>query len=279
MSKTFLIYGGRGWIGSMLVTLLEKQGHVVVLGQKRLEDYYGVREELKNVRPDFVLNTAGITGVPNVDWCESHKSETIMANTVGITNLVHACNELDIHVTNYATGCIYKYDASHPIGSGFKETDKPNFRVSAYSNSKVLAEELLSNYNNVLILRLRMPISDDMHPRSLVTKIVKYAKVTDIPNSMTVLSEMLPISIDMTLKKRCGIYNFTNPGVITHPEILAMYKQWVDPTKTWQTFTVEEQNAILLTERSNCELDVSKLLAEYKVYNIHTAVEKILKGK
>jgi len=35
-----------------------------------------------------------------------------------------------------------------------------------------------------------------------------------------------------------GIYNFTNPGAITHNQILALYKKHVDPSYTWENFTV-----------------------------------------
>ena len=43
-----------------------------------------------------------------------------------------------IHVTNYATGCIYHYDKDHPEGSGkgFTEEDPPNFTGSFYAKSK-----------------------------------------------------------------------------------------------------------------------------------------------
>jgi hypothetical protein len=36
---------------------------------------------------------------------------------------------------------------------------------------------------------------------------------------------MLPIAVDMTAKRVCGIYNFCNPGVISHNEILDMYRK------------------------------------------------------
>ena len=37
--------------------------------------------------------------------------------------------------------------------------------------------QLTLDYENVLNLRLRMPISDDLHARSLLTKLLKYEKV------------------------------------------------------------------------------------------------------
>ena len=87
-----------------------------------------------------------------------------------------------------------------------------------------MVEDLLKEYPNVLILRVRMPIVADLtYPRNFITKIIKYDKVSlsmqiklkhlgvvclqtittvvlqviDIPNSMTVLPELLPYSIEM----------------------------------------------------------------------------------
>lgn len=46
-----------------------------------------------------------------------------------------------------------------------------------------------------------MPISDDLNPRNFITKITKYQKVVNIPNSMSVLTELLPVSISMSERK------------------------------------------------------------------------------
>ena len=40
----------------------------------------------RSYKPTHVLNSAGVTGRPNVDWCEDHKQETIRANVVGYGN-------------------------------------------------------------------------------------------------------------------------------------------------------------------------------------------------
>jgi len=89
-----------------------------------------------------------------------------------------------------------------------------------------------------------------LSPRNFITKIVKYEKVVNVPNSMTVLTDLLPISIVMADKKLTGIYNFCNPGAISHNEILALYKKYIDPSYTWTNFTLEEQDKILKAKRS-----------------------------
>lgn len=134
----------------------------------------------------------------------------------------------------------------------------------------------MKNYSNCLILRLRMPVSDDLHSRNFVTKIAKYERVVDIPNSNTILTDLLPASILLAEHKETGIYNFTNPGAISHNEVLALFKQYVRPDFTWKNFSLEEQAKVIKAGRSNCELDTTKLekkLAEYnyKVPEIHEA--------
>lgn len=97
-----------------------------------------------------------------------------------------------------------------------------------------------------------------------------------MPNSMTVLPTFFPIFRDMLENKKTGTYNCTNPGYISHNEILEMYKEIVDPLFTWENFTLEEQDKILLSGRSNNYLDTSKLEDEYNVANIKDAVRKVL---
>jgi hypothetical protein len=95
---------------------------------------------------------------------------------------------------------------------------------------------------------------------------------------------LLPIAIQMVRDGKRGVYNFTNPGTMSHNEIMGMYRDIVDPTFTWKNFSVrkakfmtvfftcfffffcsqeEEQNKIVLAKRSNNYLDTSKLEREY----------------
>jgi 3,5-epimerase/4-reductase len=172
-----------------------------------------------------------------------------------------------------------QYDEAHALGSGvgFTEEDAPNFDGSFYSKTKGYMEPLLKNYPTCLILRVRMPVSDDLSHRNFVYKIAKYEKVVTVPNSMTILFEMLPASLAMANKGLTGVYNFTNPGVISHNEVLDLFKKYIDPTFEYSNFSLEEQAKILKADRSNNELDATKLMrdvpSDVVINDIKTAFE------
>jgi dTDP-4-dehydrorhamnose reductase len=275
------LFGGKtGWIGGKLIQLLEEQGKKYVIAESRTEDRNKVIEEIEKVKPTHILNAAGVTGRPNVDWCEDHRMETIRANVIGVLNIADICATKGIHHLLYATGCIFEYDDSHVIGGqGFTEEEKANFHGSFYSHTKAYVEDLLREYPSTCVLRVRMPISDDLNPRNFITKIVKYDRVVNIPNSMTVLTEFLPISLIMSERRLTGIYNFCNPGAISHNQVLDLYKEHVDPSYTYTNFTVEEQAKILKAGRSNNTLDHTKLcsaLPDVNIDDIHTAMKKCM---
>ena len=222
-------------------------------GAGRLEDRASILDDVKRSKCTHILCAAGVTGRPNVDWCEDHKTETIRANVIGVLNLCDVALENDVHVTNFATGCIYKYDDEHVIGGKpFTETDDPNFGGSFYSETKSYMEMMLRHYPNVMQLRVRMPIDGDLqNPRNFITKIANYAKVVNIPNSMTVLEEFVPMAVEGALRKLTGAYNWTNPGAISHNEVLELYRDYLHPEFTWENFTEEEQAEVIKAPRSN----------------------------
>lgn len=136
----FLIYGRTGWIGGLLGKLCTAQGIQFEYGSGRLENRSSLESDIAEIKPTHVFNAAGVTGRPNVDWCETHKVETIRANVVGTLTLADVCRERGLIVINFATGCIFEYDDLHLLGSGigFKEEDTPNFIGSFYSKTKAM---------------------------------------------------------------------------------------------------------------------------------------------
>lgn len=253
-----LIYG-KGYLGEHFFNFLTQKGEEAIWGTADIGNLTEVRADLATHTPDVVLNAAGKTGRPNVDWCETHQAETLYSNVTGPLVLWQACNEANARLVHLGSGCIYSGD-NH--GQGFSEEDAPNFDGSFYSRTKAWSERMLAEFP-VLQLRLRMPIDGNAGPRNFISKIIKYDKIISVENSMTVIEDLLPASYELIKKERTGIYNMTNPGVIDHQTILEIYKEEVDPNFTYQVMSLEEMyEKYASAGRSNCRLSSAKLEAE-----------------
>jgi dTDP-glucose 4,6-dehydratase len=289
-----LIYGHKGWIGQQFVDILKNLSDVdYVLGMARVENYDALNNEVELVNPTHIVSFIGRTHgkigdkvYSTIDYLEQKGKllENVRDNLYAPMNLALLAQAKNIHYTYLGTGCIFKFDNDdcRPFGkeeNGFTEDDIPNFFGSGYSTVKGFTDQLMHRFNkNVLNLRIRMPITDEENPRNFITKIVNYEKICSIPNSMTVLPELLPLALKLMREKHTGTLNLTNPGLISHNEMLAMYKELVDPDFEWKNFSIEEQNKILASERSNNYLDTSlleKLCPEVKP--IKESVRTIMK--
>ena len=235
------------------------------------------------MKPNFIVNAAGKTGRPNIDWCETHKVETFRDNVIGALNLFDICEIKELPCMLLGTGCIYSYEQEGRFalgsGIGFTEEDAPNFHGSYYSHTKALMDQLVqaTGYKTALLLRLRLPVGDDLNPRSLITKLLGYKYLVDIPNSVSVLQNLLPVAIQMARDGRRGVYNFTNHGTLSHNEIMGMYRDIVDPSYKWLNFSEEEQNKVVKAKRSNNYLDTSKLKEQYpQVKSAKEALEEAM---
>jgi 3,5-epimerase/4-reductase len=122
-----------------------------------------------------------------------------------------------------------------------------------------------------------MPITTDINcNRNFINKIITYKKICSMNNSMTVLPDLLPLLIDMVVKKEIGTINLVNPGYISHNEILELYKEHINSDFKWENMTIEEQNQLLLSERSNNILNTSKLQKLYPdVKDIKTSIKSL----
>ncbi len=275
----FLIYGSKGWIGQQVVKILEDQGETVIHAEARADNEEAVEEELMNTNPDRVLSFIGRThgpGYSTIDYLEQKGKlvENVKDNLYAPFVLAMLCKKYGIHFTLLNTGCIFN---GYPE-NGYTEDDKPDFTGSAYSCVKGFTDRMMHFFeDSVLTLRLRMPISADNSPRNFITKIMTYKKICSLDNSMSVLPELLPLLVDMSKKKVTGVVNFTNPGLISHNEILEMVKELYDPNFTWENFTLEEQSQILLSARSNNFLNTDKLQKLYpQVLPIKESVRKVI---
>jgi 3,5-epimerase/4-reductase len=279
--KPVLLYGGAGWIGSHLQRLLEEEGTHFVLGAARADNRADVDAELGAVDPSLVVAALGRThGVHDgrsygtIDFLEQRGrlTDNLRDNLEAPVVLAALCHARRIPCAQIATGCVYEAADLAAIADegvpGFAEDDPTNFVGSSYSTVKAGTDRLLRLFPNVLFFRIRMPITHDLHPRNFLTKIVHYEKICSVKNSMSVLDGpggLLRLFLAMARKGRVGCFNGTNPGVLSHDEILASYRDKVDPAFTWKNFSVAEQNALLASGRSNnrlCSTALSKAAEE-----------------
>jgi dTDP-glucose 4,6-dehydratase len=285
-----LIYGSKGWIGSQFVNILKNNNMHFVKGNSRVDDEKQLTEEIRNINPTHIVSFIGRThgkinnkNYDTIDYLEEKDKlfENIRDNLFSPLLLSDICNKNNIHYTYFGTGCIFKFDEEHPHGkeeNGFTEASQPNFFGSSYSVVKGFTDRLMHLYEDkILNLRIRMPITSEKNSRNFITKIVNYEKICSVPNSMTVLPELLPYVLDMMKNKITGTINFTNPGLISHNEILQMYKEIVDNNFKWNNFSQDEQRKILAADRSNNYLDTKKLETLYpKIKNIRTSIRECL---
>ena len=271
-----LVYGHAGWIGNQFVSILKRNNINYVLGTVRVDDTRSLQLELDNVLPSHVISLIGRThGIidnkiyPTIDYLENPGKlvENVKDNLFSPVSLALACKERHIHYTYLGTGCIFNYSNAAKMADQenenvdehkFDENDVPNFFGSSYSIVKGFTDRLMHQLD-ALNLRIRMPIVSEENPRNFITKILSYSKICSVPNSMSVLDELLPIVLKMMTAGITGTVNLTNPGVISHNEILEMYQKYVDPDFTWKNFSIEEQRTILKCDRSNNWLDTSVL--------------------
>lgn len=279
-----VLFGHKGWVASYVIPLLEEAGFRVIPADVRADDISAVRMLLDGHQPSRVLSLLGRThgeGFTTIDYLEQKGklAENVRDNLFCPLVLAEECKKRGIHFTYLGTGCIFSADEpdKHAL---YTEASDPDFFGSSYSVVKGFTDRLMREVYDAsaLNVRIRMPITADLSERNFISKITKYDRVCSIPNSMTVLPTLIPILCDMIKNKVTGTINLVNPGHISHNQILELYKKYVDPEFTWNNFSIEEQNEILLSKRSNNVLSTTKLETMYPdVPGIVEAVENVMK--
>lgn len=271
-----LLFGGKGWLGSRLYEyLIQDPGHEVIISDLRVDNTEDVRVQLEEVKPDRVVCTIGRThgpGCPNIDYLEGNRDklvENLRDNLFAPLSLALLCQTQGHHLTVLGTGCIFN-------GPGkFSETDKPNFTGSSYSIVKGNLDQLLRLLPGVLSVRIRLPISSRAHSRNLLTKLLQFKTVSNIPNSVTVIEDLFPILVKAIYQGDTGALNLTNPGTITNEAIVRLYKTLINPSHTYEVMSPGEQKGKI--ERSNVELDTTLLESRYgPVPTIDESIRRIL---
>ena len=221
------LLGGSGYVGQAYQVLLTQKG-IPFRNLKRSEVNYAdpavLTAALRADQPAFLINAAGYTGKPNVDACELHQAECLDGNAVLPGRIAEACAAAGVPWGHVSSGCIFT--GSRPDGTGFIETDAPNFtfrqnNCSFYSGTKALGEEVLAGTPNVYLWRLRIPFDHRESPRNYLTKLMRYQRLLEATNSISQLQEFVAATFACWEKRvPFGTYNVTNPGQVTTRQVV-----------------------------------------------------------
>jgi dTDP-4-dehydrorhamnose reductase len=291
-----VLLGGTGYIGRQFAAALEAQGWSFVAPTRAEVDYtrFGVlRDYVARLKPEFLINAAGYTGKPNVDACELNRADTLQGNALFPATVAHVCASLKQPWGHVSSGCIYSgakvltqgrvrverdltqaplvflLRQSRAAFQGFTEEDEPNFSFrrppcSFYSGSKALGEEAIQGYGQNYVWRLRIPFDEFDDPRNYLTKLQRYPKIYENVNSLSHRGDFVTACLELWRRRApFGVYNVTNPGFVTSSQVVEMIQKILKPSRAFAYWASDEEFYRLAakTPRSNCILDVSKLLA------------------
>jgi dTDP-4-dehydrorhamnose reductase len=309
-----LLLGATGYIGQAFARELTRRGKSFTPLSRAQLDYSrfeALFDYLQKHRPEFVINAAGYTGKPNVDACETAQADTLQGNTLLPLTIAQACAANGVAWGHVSSGCIFsgakvsaagklrvEKDMTRPelkalvAGTpqaihGFTETDEPNFSFrrppcSFYSGTKALAEEAIQGVGRSFLWRLRIPFDDEDNSRNYLSKVQRYAKVYDNVNSISHRGDFARACLDLWEQRAAfGIYNVVNPGFITTREVVGMIQRILKPQRRFEFWENDEEfyRVAARTPRSNCVLDVTKLLATgVTLRPVRDAIEDSLKN-
>jgi dTDP-4-dehydrorhamnose reductase len=308
-----LLLGASGHIGQAFARELRRRRCAFIPLTRHAIDYTQfdlLFDYVREMKPVFLINAAGYTGKPNVDACELARAETLYANTLLPQTIARVCLMTNTPWGHVSSGCIYdgakvvvngetrverdlsgpalrRLFSEHPERFlGFTELDKPNFSFvcppcSFYSGTKALAEEAIRGIGQSYIWRPRIPFDERDEPRNYLSKIQRYAKVYDKVNSISHLDDFVRACLDLwECHAPFGIYNVTNPGAVTTRQVVAMLQRILQTDRRFEFWKDDEEFYRLGAKapRSNCILDVSKLLATgVKMRPVQEALEDALR--
>ncbi len=269
VNSLIVLLGASGYVGSEFVRFFDQRAIAYKVLGRRDCDFYDpqlLSRDIAAANGDFLVNCAGYTGKPNVDACELHRTECLLANAVLPGRIAEACALANIPWGHVSSGCIFT--GAKPDGSGFSEDDPPNFsfregNCSFYSGSKALGEECLSDAEQCYVWRLRIPFNHHDSSRNYLSKVMRYDRLLDARNSLSHLREFVTACYDCwTRNVEFGTYNLTNSGSVTTREVVDLIRERGIVDKNFVFFDSEDDfmRRAAKTPRSNTVLDNSKAL-------------------
>ncbi len=270
MNKDKILIFGRGFIGSRI-----QEEFKCKITDRGVHSFRDVQEEITKYSPEIIINCIGYTGEKNVDDCERDLDKTLMANTFIPILLAEIALRNNIRLIHISSGCIYHFDYSKD--TPIFEEKIPDYFDLYYSRTKIYSEQalkILTKKYPILIIRIRIPLDDRAHPKNILTKLINYKRVINIPNSITYLPDLTKALEYLIEIQAQGIFNVVNRGTLRYPELLDIYRRYV-PDFEYEIIDFKDLNLV----RTNLILSIKKLEESgFRIRDIHEVLEECVQN-
>ena len=214
-----LITGAKGQLAKEFSKkLTEIEENFVALSKQELDisNFKRVIEVFKEIKPSIVINCAAYN---LVDRAESFPFEAIKVNSLGVANLILACNNYKAKLVHFSTD--YVFDGSK---EGFyTEEDNPN-PLNEYGKSKLFGEYFIQEQmEDYLIFRTSWVYGEGK--QNFIYKLLQWAQAQDylriacdefsVPTSTRTIVEITLKAINAGLT---GLYHLVNSGYASRYE-------------------------------------------------------------
>ena len=169
--KKILQIGKIGQLGWELLRTCAPLGEVVALDYPDvdLSDNNGLRELVRNVKPDIIINAAAYT---NVDKAESEPEKARAINATGPGVLAEEAKKINAVLLHYSTDYVFDGIKDSP----YVETDLPN-PISVYGQTKLEGEQaVVASGCSYLVLRSSWIYS---RHSGFVAKVLEWARTQE----------------------------------------------------------------------------------------------------
>jgi len=275
-----IVTGASGLLGQEIVDVFQEYHNVIPLKGRSSIDVTNTKEIvtfISNKNPDLIIHSAGWR---DLDECEKNREKTLMINTFGTKNIVHAAREVNCPLVYISSDAVYDGAKKEP-NTVFDKTNPLN----VYGYSKLKAEEIIiSLYNKYFILRVPILFgSKGWKDRNIIYDIWKKIKegkkvfaTTNQICSPTYTEDVARALLKIVETKFYGIYNFSNEGIASRydlfkkiAELKGLSTDSIIPIKSTEKYAKRAEN-----NTSNCI--IFKNTFDYEIDDWQNALKRCI---
>jgi dTDP-4-dehydrorhamnose reductase len=218
-----VILGTGGRLGAALMREYRDKFEVSGFNRTQLDlsDLDGIREQLRVIDLDVVINAAAFT---DVDLCETQRDAAFRINAEAPRVLAETCNEKNARLIHFSTDYVFDGEKCQP----YTEQDEAE-PISVYGESKLAGEKnVVAAQNQHLVIRVSWVFGPDRPSfiDAMIQQVQENEQVAAVADKFSTptytldIAEMLPRFFGRNVSG--GILHFANVGKCSWQE----YAQW-----------------------------------------------------